>query len=208
MSKPFLARCNSRQTRWFCARFPDVSRSGIPQILAAILALGFFTGLGFTQNTFGPSVQGPLSDDDENLYILLRNVSRDDKRATELEAQGKRGDSARNLNQRVLRFTDDQFAPIRNSAQRLDSETKEVERKMQVFWNAARAAQPSGGEPPASVASSPEYIALVHERQELIAREISNLKNALGLELTKQVSTHLRNTTKTVIVKNTTEAPQ
>jgi hypothetical protein len=114
-------------------------------------------------------------------WHLLRWQNHLDKVAAEHEKQGKDGTWLRDYIQKKLAFTDEEFAPIRESARRLEPKTDAIQAKAETIMKADRALRVKG-----QVARSdaypglPQLQALSEERESAIADEIETLNSELG----------------------------
>jgi hypothetical protein len=125
-------------------------------------------------------------------YFFLMEVNHNDRAAVKLAVQGKDGVWLRNYRQVGLGLTDEQFQPIRETAQRLEAELKEIGGKMRTIEIAERAAHPL--QPRGSLELLPEppdWTALNLQRKVVIEGEVSNLKGALGPELTSRLDNYI-----------------
>lgn len=117
-----------------------------------------------------------------------------DRAAAVREKQGKDGGWLRNHYQQKLGFTDAEFVPVRQTAQRLEAELNVIDAKVQAIVNAARAAHPrvlkSASDLPAL---PPELLALRDQHEAVIEREAANLKSALGPDRTAKLEAFLQN---------------
>ena len=104
-----------------------------------------------------------------------------DSVAAEREKQGRDGSWLRNYLQKKLGFTDFEFAPVRESAQRLEKTIAEIDASAKSIAQADRALYgngllPSGVQPPGWA----KLKELNQDRESAIANEIEILNEALG----------------------------
>jgi hypothetical protein len=112
---------------------------------------------------------------------FLTLVTANDQAAAKLEKEGRDGAWLRNSLQRALNFDDEEFAPIRATAQRLEGENYDSFAKR----NAIRRADPSMQNYP------PELKALSQKRESTIQNEVSELQHALGPDLSARLDEYI-----------------
>jgi hypothetical protein len=116
-----------------------------------------------------------------------------DQLAVRRQLVGKDGSVVRNLLQRQLDFTDEQFALVRSTAQRLQTELKTLDAQAMAIIKAERAANPpQPGVRPTWRPVPPELHALQQQHEDLIESEVTNLKSALGPELAARLDAFLQ----------------
>ena len=103
-------------------------------------------------------------------YIFLMAVNHDDRLADQHMKQGKDGEWLRNLKEDDLGFTDEEFAPIRAAAQRLEAELMKIDAMKQAINDARHAAHPL----------PPELKALRQQNYDAVESEVTALQRALG----------------------------
>ena len=104
-----------------------------------------------------------------------------DESAVEHEKQGKDGLWLRNYLQNKLGFTDEQFAPIRESADRLTAKVKDLDSKARMIAASDRESRKKGLVAPDTPAPGLEQLkALTIERETDINYEIESLNHALS----------------------------
>ncbi|MGA3325505.1 MAG: hypothetical protein ABSF45_13620 [Terriglobia bacterium] len=138
-------------------------------ILTSVLALG----------QIGGPVPAPLATPrpvpPSHLYFLfLMSVNRSDRLADRRDKQGRSGDWIRNSSQNGLGFSDEEFAPIRATAQRLEAELKELDAQAKAVIDADHAAHPLQPETHAEVQ------ALQEQHKADLESEVAKLRHALG----------------------------
>jgi len=133
--------------------------------------------------TAAPVIQGtPTRASLPHLYWhLLMYQNHLDKTAADREKQGKEAAWLRNHLQEWLGFTDAEFAPIRESAVRLEKTIAGIDAKAQAIIKAGRAQYgkgllPAGAQPP----GWDDLKELNQERETAITDEIAKLNDALG----------------------------
>jgi hypothetical protein len=114
-------------------------------------------------------------------WHLLRWQNHLDKVAAEHEKQGKDGTWLSNYIQKKLNFTDDEFAPIRASAQRLEPKTDAIQARSEAVMKADRALRAKGQLVRTDASpGQPQLQALSQERESAISDEIETLNRDLG----------------------------
>jgi hypothetical protein len=114
-------------------------------------------------------------------WHLLRWQNHLDKVAAEHEKQGKDGTWLRNYIQKKLNFTDEEFAPIRESAQRLEPKTDEIQAKSEAVMKADRTLRAKAQLARTDASPGlPQLQALSQGRESAIAEEIETLNRDLG----------------------------
>jgi len=118
----------------------------------------------------------------EHKYLhLLRWQNHLDKVAAAHEKQGRDGASLRAALQKQLHFTDQQFAPIRESARRLAASLDAVNAKAKPIVANYRARRANGTlSAQDRAAAHAQLRPLMAERANLITTEIANLNSILG----------------------------
>ncbi len=105
-----------------------------------------------------------------------------DRVGAALDKQGKNGSDFRDHFQQKLGFTDAQFASIRETGLRLESELREEDAKAKNVIDAARAQYPKVfGRRTDAPPPPPELTGLQKERDGIIEQEIAGLNTALGI---------------------------
>jgi hypothetical protein len=151
-----------------------------------MLALGIATtahSVAQEQPTPAPQVARTikLASLEHQYWHLLRWQNHLDKVAAEHEKQGKDGTWLRNYIQKKLNFTDEEFAPIRESAQHLEPKTDAIQAKSEVVMKADRALRAKGQLARTNASPGlPQLRALSQERESAIAEEIETLNRDLG----------------------------
>jgi hypothetical protein len=146
-------------------------------------------------------------------FLLYQNHL--DRAAAAHEQQRKDGNWLRNHFQQRLNFSDAQFAIVRQTAQRLEPELKEITSKAKVIIEADRAwarSNPSAfadssasgavtvgtvGGPRRVIPQTPgraQLKELQQQHEDMIQKEVSSLKTALGPELAAKLDNFLQTT--------------
>ncbi|HMD83987.1 MAG TPA: hypothetical protein VKO18_04710 [Terriglobia bacterium] len=177
-----------------CLRGPLARRIGLLGLAGTLLCV--LVGVPALAQTSSPvpskgqKVQAPLS----HLYwhfLLYQNHL--DKVATQREQQGKNGAWLRNHFQNELGFTDAQFAVVRATAQRLETELKGVDAQAKAIIDADHAAhRQQSGSPHTWRPVPPELKALQQQHEAVIQSEVSHLKGALGPDLAAKLDALLQ----------------
>lgn len=106
-----------------------------------------------------------------------------DRVGTALDQKGEDGSEFRNHFQRILGFSDAEFAPIRDTALRLEQELKQHDAKIKAVIDATRAQHPRVLRSVAELPPlPPELVQLQKDRDALIEREVTQLNTALGAQ--------------------------
>lgn len=153
----------------------------------SVLMLTMFVGLPVhsQSQSSATSAGNPTPVPSQILWFhFLSSVNHNDAVAAKLQAQGRDGGWLRNAHQRRLGFTDQQFAPIRSSAQQMRADLDEMGKKIQT---AKQAAHLQVGEK-----FPPEVSDLMKQRQALVANRISSLQATLGPETSGILTAYLR----------------
>lgn len=153
---------------------------------AIIGVFGFFLSFAALGQTSGaPPASQASSPSRIPLPILYREFlayqNHLDAAAAALQAQGKDGSWLRNHFQDKLGFNDQQFASVRQTAVQLAAELKAQDAKAKAIIDQIHAQYPHTITDPSQLPPvPPELIALQKGRDAIVAREIANLKTALG----------------------------
>jgi hypothetical protein len=127
-------------------------------------------------------------------WHLLMYQNHLDRVAAKHETQGKDGTWLRTYIQKKLGFTDEQFGPIRTSAQRLGGTLSQISSKVQTIVATDRAQRASNASSSNGAAASRSKLQdLNQEREDAITREISALNEALGAERSAKLKDFLQN---------------
>jgi len=146
----------------------------IKAILAAFLLL-------YTSPAFAAAQQS-ISIEHQYLH-LLRWQNHLDKVAAEREKQGKDGAWLRNALRNQLHFTDAQFAPIRESAQRLDASLQIIDAKAKPFLDSYHQKHLTTTASAADRASLHSQLEPIRsERKNAMTAEIATLNQNLGAD--------------------------
>jgi hypothetical protein len=117
-----------------------------------------------------------------------------DKAAASREQQGKDGNWLRNHYQQKLGFNDSEYAVVRESAVRLQSDLKQIDDEVQAIVQAERAKRPRILLSPDDLPPvPPRLLELRDEREAVIQRNVENLKGVLGPELVTKLDAFLEN---------------
>ena len=119
-------------------------------------------------------------------YHFLLSVNHNDRAAAKRQLVGKDGTWLRNLHQVKLGFADDQFVPIRTTAQKMAAELMDIGGKIRTFEQAGQPLLPGSPLPP-------DLAALMQQRKTVIWGEVSNLQSALGPDLTAKLDGYIKN---------------
>lgn len=161
---------------WASARNGLTHRMIVPGLVGVLLCI--LTG-GFALGQTGGPVPAPLATPrpvpPSHLYFLfLMSVNRSDRLADRRDKQGRSGDWIRNSSQNGLGFSDEEFAPIRATAQRLEAQLKELDAQAKAVIDADHAAHPLQPETHAEVR------ALSEQHKADFESEVAKLRHALG----------------------------
>jgi hypothetical protein len=104
-----------------------------------------------------------------------------DRAGAALDQRGEHGSELRDHFQRKLGFTDEEFAPVRTTALRLEAELADHDSKLKAAIDAARAQHPKTLRSPSELPPvPPELLQMQKERDTLIQNELDQLNRALG----------------------------
>jgi hypothetical protein len=131
-------------------------------------------------------------------FLLFQNHL--DKAAIAHEKEGKDGSWLRDHFQEKLGFTNSEYAVVRATALRLESELKEIGNEAQVIVQANREARLSASNQPTVYTPDPRLQELTVQREELIQREVAKLNE----ELQPVAAAKLENFLKNDFLQNTT----
>jgi hypothetical protein len=148
----------------------------VPELTGVLLCM---LASAFALGQIGGPVPAPLATPmpvpPSHLYWrFLMSVTRNDRLADQREKQGRKGDWIRNASQNGLGFTDEEFALIRATAQRLEAELKELDAQAKALIDAHHAAHPLQPE------THSEVQALKEQRKADFEGEVAKLRHALG----------------------------
>ncbi len=160
-------------------------------VLLSVLAGAFVLGqiAGPVPPPMGARGPVPLS----HLYWnFLRSVVRYDRMADQREQRGGQAGHLRDFQQQQLGFSDEEFAPVRATAQRLEAEIRDLDAQAKAFMAARHAESPL----------QPDTQAQLHDlqadRQAAFAKEVADLRRQLGPSaadrLDVYIQTHVRPT--------------
>ena len=149
--------------------------------LSIVLITSFANGQGISQGG-GPSTSQVERPPLPHLYMhFLLYQNHLDKAAMAHENQGKDGAWLRDHFEKELGFTPAQFAVVRSTAIRLESELKEIQNRAVTIAQAdRRERERSESQPNASVTPNLQLRDLTKERDALLEREIAKLDETLG----------------------------
>ena len=154
---------------------PGLAQCMLVHVLGGLLLCMLLGGpvLGQTEH-LPPSTVEPQSGFHADIWHdFLMEVNHSDRTAANRGLKGRDGTPLRNLDETNLGFSDDQFKPIRATAQRLEAELREIDAKIKAVTDADRAAH-----------HLPPELQALHQRSEaMFESEVSNLKQALGPDL-------------------------
>lgn len=162
--------------------FMSKSRMATASCLSVLLSVVLFCSHVSGQSTVPITPGTPTPVSLPHLYWhLLMYQNHLDSAAAANEKQGKDGSWLRGHIQQKLEFTDAEFAPVRESAQRLEKTIAAIDAKAQAIVKADRAQYgkgllPAGVQPP----GWSQLQDLNQERETAITDEISKLNDALG----------------------------
>jgi hypothetical protein len=158
------------------------------KILPWLTVFFLLAGMSAFAQTPSPTQPGTASNRERApLFMLYRHFlayqNHLDRVAVDLNRQGKDGNEFRNHFQQKLGFTDADFAPVRETALRLEAGLRDQDAKMKTAIDAARAKYPRNLPNPSALPPvPPELIQMQKERNALIQREIDQLDATLGTE--------------------------
>ncbi len=132
-------------------------------------------------------------------YDFLMFVTRIDHKADQREEQNIDSEVMRNHQQTMLGFTDQEFAPIRATAHRLEAELKEIDDQDKAAIHGDREAHPLQPETYAAVKD------LKEEHGAAFEKEVSQLKHDLGASAANRLDIYLQTH---INPKSTTHLPQ
>ena len=166
----------------------------------AVLALAGFLCVLPSSPQFGQSVPTVAPSGQQtpvplpHLYWhFLMHQNHLDRVAAQREKEGKDGTWLRNYYQQKMRLTDPQFAPVRETAVRLEAELNEIDAKVKAIIDAAHARYPRALKSPKDLPPvPPELYALRDEHEAVIAREVGGLKSALGPDRSAKLEAFLQ----------------
>lgn len=132
-----------------------------------------------------------------------------DRVASAREKQGKDGTWLSDHFQRKLGFTDEQFALVRSTGLRLDSELQKEDAKAAAIIKTTRAAFPHAtmSQPQTLPPVPPELIELQKERDQIIEKEVANLKKQLGPAASAELDSFLRQEFSRTVTMRTVRLP-
>ena len=118
-----------------------------------------------------------------------------DQLAIEHEKQGKDGEWLHTYLQTKLSLTDEEFQPIRESADRLDSAISTLNTKAKEITAAANVSRSSPSVQSADAQDyRPKLKQLTAQREEAISKEIDTLNAALSPETAQKLQSYIQNT--------------
>jgi hypothetical protein len=124
-------------------------------------------------------------------FLLLQNHL--DRVAAVHEQKGEDGSGLRNYYQNLLGFTDAQFTPVRQVAQRLEPALKAIDEEVKAVIDADHARHSRVLASPSDLPPVPaELVQLQNKHEATVEQEVKNLKAALGAEETAKLETFLR----------------
>jgi hypothetical protein len=132
-------------------------------------------------------------------YDFLIFVTRIDHKAEQREKQNIDSEGMRNHQQKMLGFTDQEFAPIRATAHRLEAELKEIDDQEKAAIHADREAHPFQPETYSAVKD------LKEEQGAAFEKEVSQLKHDLGASAANRLDIYIQTH---IDPKSTTHLPQ
>lgn len=184
-----------RITRWF--RLSGSARAGeLGFLVLASALLGTLAGGTVLGQTASPSTastsKSPVSLPHLYWHFLVYQ-NHLDRVATQREEAGKDGSWLRNYYQQELGFNDTEFQAVRQSAQNLEAQLKQIDARVQVVVQQVRARQPRTLTSPDQLPPvPPELRELSKKRESVIESEVANLKNALPPESAAKLDTFLQ----------------
>lgn len=117
-----------------------------------------------------------------------------DEVGAQLDREGKDGSEFRDHYQQKLGFTNDDFAPVRSGALRLNATLKDEDAKIKAVIDAARAQHPRKVASPFDLPPVPEELKqLQKERDKIIQQEVDRLNAELGPERAAKLQTLIQN---------------
>jgi len=154
--------------------------AGFTGMLLCILAGAFALGqVGGSQQVSG-AMPAPMSATDK-YYRFLMAVNHGDRMAELNRKHGKNFEWLRHVAQNELGFTDEEFAPIRATAQRLETELGDIDARIRAI-NGSREAHPLPS----------ELKALRQQHDAMLASEISDLQRALGPQAAGKLNSYVQ----------------
>ena len=155
-------------------------RRHLTVVLLSVLASAIAFGQNTTPAPSNATRSVPLT---VQWFFFLSTVDYTDRTSTKLQLQGKDGTSMRNLHQKPLGFTDEQFQPIRLTAERLMAQFGALNAQIHAAFVMYRQT--------GSSTYSTQRAALLQQREALMRNEVTNLRAALGPELSAAVDAYL-----------------
>jgi hypothetical protein len=152
-------------------------------LLAAALAVGQIAGPVPAPSPSITSRPVPVS---HLYYHFLMGVLRADRIADQREQQGRNADGIRNSSQRRLGFTDEEFAPIRTTALRLEAEVREIDAQAKTLIDADHAEHPLEPETRSELQAQSEQ----HKAE--FESEVGKLRQTLGPSLAKRLDVYVQ----------------
>jgi len=117
-----------------------------------------------------------------------------DEVGAKLDREGKDGSQFRDHYQQKLGFTNEDFAPLRSAALRLNATLKDEDAKIKGVIDAARAQHPRNLASPFDLPPVPEELKqLQKERDRIIQQEMDRLNSELGPEHAAKLQTLIQN---------------
>ena len=119
-----------------------------------------------------------------HLYAsFLLGVDHNDRLAEQHKGQGRNAELSWNFLQNELGFSDEEFAPIRATAHRLEGELKDIDARRQAVGVSRQTPHPL----------SPELLALRQQHDNDVANEVADLRRALGPHAAAKLDSYVRN---------------
>jgi hypothetical protein len=166
-----------------------------PRILAVFVLLVAITGARVHGQAAAPSSNAarPIAVPVSHLYwhfLILQNHL--DRVAAVREQSGQDGSAFRSYYQNKLGFSDTEFVPVRESAQRLEPALKTIDAEVKAVIDADHARHPRLLASPKDLPPvPPELLELQRKREQAIEYEVQSLKAALGKQQAAKLETFL-----------------
>lgn len=156
---------------------------GISGLLFTALMLAPATMPIIAQTTSpAPLIEKHVTPSLAHLYWhMMMHQNHLDRSAAVREQQGKDGNWLRHYYQQKLGFTDSEFQPVRDTAQRLETELKQINDRVKAVVAADRASHPRTLSNPADLPPPiPELAQLGQQHEAVLQNEMDKLRKALG----------------------------
>jgi hypothetical protein len=155
--------------------------AGFTGVLLCSLAGEFALGQGGGPSQMPVAIPRPVPPAYKYYYFLMA-VNHGDRMAELNRKHGKTFEWLRHVAQNELGFTDEEFAPIRATAQRLEAELGDIDARIRAI-NGSREAHPLPS----------ELKTLRQQRDAMLASEVSDLQRALGPQAAGKLNSYVQN---------------